>query len=216
MEIMGTRRLGAMRRPVASVSVLAMALTLLAACAPDADTAAPTDSESFWGPLRIDAREAEVYSTLKDLKTAADSVVVGTLGEFSVGRRIQGDAAEDVVTFVTSEVAIERTLAGRDLGSSVPLEFLGPAQPTDAEAMVSQLNAALPSGEVLMFLRDKGGEEAGLFRVVNWSGLWAETERASVDTPMTFEPPSDSTSRFWEEVRGFESLDALIEYISSL
>ncbi len=158
----------------------------------------------------------ENYASLDEMKASSDSVVVGTLGGFSVGRQIRGDAAEDVVTFINASILIDKTVAGRDLGESVSLEFLGPAIPDQAEEMVNQLNSTLPKGEaVLLFLRDKAGKEAGIFRVVNSTGLWAETSRSTLDTPMTFEPPSEE-SPYEDEIQGIDSLDEMIALVTNL
>jgi hypothetical protein len=200
------------KRPLGVLGLLTVAVAMaLTACDSTGGQTASSD-ERFWSNFRTSAREAENFPSLKDMEASADAVVTGRFGPFAVGRTIQGDAAEDVVVFLETDFRIGETLAGTDYGSSVPLEFLGPADPNEADDRVQELNASLPAQRMVVFVRDKGGSEAGLFRVVNSTGLWAATSRSPVDTPLAFEVPQE-TGLYARELARIGSIQELIEYI---
>ncbi len=188
-------------------------LLLAAACSTSQPSIPRSDTE-FWAQLRISGLEAERFDTLADLVASADAVVVGEFASFGLSRTLEGDAAEDVVVYAKADLWISETIAGRSFGESVPLEFLLPVGPAEADGAIDALRAALPGGRLVVFLRDKGGEEAGLFRVVNSTGLWAETARAAVDAPLAEEPPSKS-GIYESELAGVASIEDLIEVVES-
>ena len=208
-------RLRLSRLLAVSVSSVFLLVSLLSGCG----TSGPEGGEQearFWTMLRIDGgEEAEYFDMLAEMKASADSVVVGTFKSFTHSRIIQGDAEEDVVVYGKAELAIAETIAGKSPGESVALEFLLPVLPDEAENAISDLQGSLPSGDLVVFLREKRGErEAGLFRVVNSTGLWAETNRAELDLPLAAQPP-DESGIYSDELKGVDSLAELVEVIQT-
>jgi hypothetical protein len=112
------------------------------------------------------------------MRASADLVVVGHIAEYGISRSIQGDAAEDVVTYSLAEVVVDSVVSGdTSPGSKIPVEFLLTAiTPKAAAVQVEGARAELTNGDsLLLFLRAKRfKEEAGLYRLVNSSGLWQQ------------------------------------------
>jgi hypothetical protein len=171
------------------------------------------DHASFWPSLRVAGDEVERYATLAEMARKADAVVMGTFKSFSPSRTIRGDAPEDVVVYAKGELEIQQNVVGAAPSPTVALEFILP--PGEAHALIGQLNAALPRGPALVFLRAKRGDgEAGLFRVVNSRGLWAPTKRSAVDTPLAEESPM-SSGLYAEERAGVQSVDELAKRLTT-
>ena len=167
---------------------------------------------AFWPSLRVAGDEVESYATLSEMARGADAVVMGTFKSFSPSRTIRGDAPEDVVVYAKGELEIQQNVVGAAPSRTVALEFILP--PGDADSLVGQLNAALPRGPMLVFLRAKRGDgETGLFRVVNSRGLWAKTDRSPVDTPLAEGPPTTS-GLYAEERAGVQSVDELAKRLT--
>jgi hypothetical protein len=208
----------ARRRPgvLAGMATLALA-TLVTACGGGSEqSTARTDTTghaTFWPSLRVSGDEVESYATLSEMARDADAVVMGTFKSFSPSRTIRGDAPEDVVVYAKGELEIQQNVVGAAPSRTVALEFILP--PGDADSLVGQLDSALPRGPMLVFLRAKRGDgEAGLFRVVNSRGLWANTERSPVDTPLAEEPPATS-GLYAEERAGVQSVDELAKRLTA-
>ena len=65
---------------------------------------------------------------------------------------------------------------------------------------------------VLVFLRDKGGAEAGLYRLVNSQGLWTSTARATVDAPLAEDAPGSGPYK--NELAEISTIDELADQLS--
>ena len=175
-----------------------------------------SDPGDFWRTLQVSgAAEVEHYATLGEMASQADAVVLGTFRGFGETREVQGDAQEDVVFYASASLAVSKLLDGKDFGSILPLEFMVPASTADeASRVISDLESDLPTGEVVVFVREKDGAESGHFRAVNSLGLWAETERAELDTPLAEEAP-DEGAVYRDELEGVGSVEELAGLIES-
>lgn len=173
------------------------------------------DFASFWAALRIDADEAEGFTSLEEMHARSDAVIVGRLTSFEVSRVLQGDAAEDRVGYAVSNVEILEQIRGGSLVEPVRLEFLLTSGSPDFEAQVKAAAADVPTERVVLFLRAKrGSAEAGLFRVVNSKGLWAETMRAPIDAPLSVEAPF-ATGLYGTELRDVRTIDDFVALLRS-
>lgn len=171
--------------------------------------AAAVQEDGFWSALRVEGDDVEGFPTLAAMARGADAVVVGRFSSFGVSRTLQGDAAEDVVVYAKATLEIEKTLVGGAPAASVPLEFLLPAGPGEADAAAARLNQELPGGRMVVFLRGKRAPgEAGLYRVVNSRGLFAATARGPVDTPLAEDVPA-ADGLFTAELAAVRSIDDL-------
>jgi hypothetical protein len=219
MEPHELRRSSAARRRWSVPAVMAtLALAaLVTACGGDTEERTArtksADHASFWPSLRVTGDEVESYATLSEMARNADAVVMGTFKSFSPSRTVRGDAPEDVVVYAKGELEVQRNVVGAAPSQTIALEFILP--PGESDALVGQLNAALPRAPMLVFLRAKrGDDEAGLFRVVNSRGLWTATERSAVDTPLAEESPTAS-GLYAKERAGTQSVGELAERLTT-
>lgn len=155
-------------------------------------------SRDAWAPLRVEGSEVEWFESVEDIADAADLVVVGHVSEVAPGRVIDDadDPAAGSVGFVDVTVDVAEVLSGElpGDGESVTVEFFAPA--VEGEDAVDELDELVNSGDLVLFLRDKGKgidgvdplpEERGLWRIVNSHALVAETEEQPVDVPLAEE-----------------------------
>lgn len=197
-------RLRASYRAVGHLLVLVLLLSLAMACSSASSHQSP---EGFWEAFRIEADEVEYYATIGEMGRSADAVAIGKLVGFDKERTVQGDAPEDVITYVVASFEVSQVVAGKLSDAVIPLEFLV----THGSANVD-LESALPEGDLVVFLREKRGSgEGGLYRAVNSLGLWTSSSRAPVDTPLAPESPADSI--FADEVRSLDSLTEFASYV---
>lgn len=156
-------------------------VALTGACSPSASESGEDlvlgDDSLFWETLRVNADEVEGYESMAEMAIEADAVVLGTIESIDGIRTVQGDAAEDVVTYVVASVRVDDTLRGSaEASQPILLEFLLNLPVDRTDAAVDDLRRALPDGDLVLFLRAKrGGEESGRYRLVNSLGLWAQT-----------------------------------------
>lgn len=183
------------RAALAALVVIAMLGIVYGATRPDgpadAQPAGQTGSQTtdVWEPLRvIGALEAERYPSIAAMRDSADAVVAGSFVSFDT-RTFHGDAAEDVIVYLVATLRVDEVLAGSLAQPTVPLEFLVPSVVADDAPVLETLAATLPRSQMVLFLRHKGGAEAGLYRVVNSTGLWAPTKRSGLDTPLAEAAP---------------------------
>lgn len=162
-----------------------------------------------WAPLRVvGPLEAEHYPTIEAMRDSADAVVAGSFVSFGT-RVFQGDAVEDVLVYLVAMVRVDHVLAGSLPQRTVPVEFLVPSVVAQEAPVLASLAETLPRTELVFFLRHKRGDgEAGLYRVVNSTGLWAPTGRSDVDTPLTAAPPTVAGT-YHDELSHVTSLDEL-------
>ena len=134
------------------------------------------DADEFWQAFQIGGDEVEGYPTLQAMAEAADGVVIARLTSLGLSRTVQGDAEQDLVGYAGARVTVERTIAG-SVPDVLTLELLIPTTATTLteqglDTFAARFANELPAESVLLFLRDKGGKEEGLYRVVNSLGLW--------------------------------------------
>jgi hypothetical protein len=204
------------RRSALWTAGLAAAVFLLATACGNAGPAADTqhaDPLGAYSILRVEGDEVEGYDSLKAMAHGADTVAIGRFRSFGISRTFQGDAAQDTVVYGKATLQVTRHVVGASTAVEVPVEFLLPYAPTEATRRAGEFNAALPRGEVLVFLRAKRGTEAGLYRLVNSQGLWTSTRRAALDTPLTEEAPAQS-GQYKNELAGVESINQLADQVT--
>lgn len=143
---------------------------------------------------------AELDLPLTQLAQSADMVVTGEFGE-RIGTRKVADGYE----MAQLELRVNDVLAGGESG-------VAPGDLLIFEGWESMITA-VPTGEVLFFLTEKDSDvdPPGIYRWYTSRGIWASTERASIDTPLT-DPPSES-SLYREEIAKMQNLGELIEYV---
>ncbi|CAN5636907.1 hypothetical protein BH20CHL7_BH20CHL7_10440 [soil metagenome] len=170
----------------------------------------PGRSADFWNIIRLDADEARGFASLEDLGSASDAVVLGRMSSSLTTREVQGDAAEDVVTYVQVPLDVTETFRGR-AHRTVTLEFLLNVPRSRVPAAIDELRSALPRDEIIVFLHEKQGDgEAGLYRATAFAGLIARTARSPVDTPL-LETPPDTESPIGAELSTWTSLERLAD-----
>jgi hypothetical protein len=121
-----------------------------------------------WADTVVDALELEHYATLADMTRGADAVVLGRVASVAAGRAFgeAGSALHYAAVTLTVDEAVAGSLPGEhetQLTLEVPM-FGGPGQ-------LDALGSTLPTAESLFFLRNKGGEEADLYRLVVMRGV---------------------------------------------
>lgn len=169
------------------------------------------DAEAFFSQFATEADEASYFETLEDVSAASDSVVIGQPLRFRLSRTIQGDAAEDVVSYAAMDVEIVTLVAGRSV-DVVPVEFLvNESDPERAIELIEALDEALPDQRLMIFLHEKEGEgEAGLFRLTTSGGLWVDTA-SGVIAPLDV----NARDRFADELESVTSITELAERFAS-
>lgn len=197
-----------LRRPMRPFIAIVLSLTvvLVAAVAvavrPGGDARTPADR--FFDGLRLDGLEPPAFATLGAMAAGSDSVVVGRITAFRLGRVVQGDSAEDTVAYGEATVAVTEQVRGRALDGTVPVEFL--LLGTDVNGLTAELAASLPDGDLLLFLHEKRARgEAGRYRLVHSHGL-ITASGDSVVAALAAEAPS-----FRSELKGVTSVHALAD-----
>lgn len=159
---------------------LALASIVLVASGCSTSSPGSKSDGAFWRALRIDgAEEAYTAGTLGEMAAKSDLIVIGVMNSFELGRIVTGDAAQDVIGYGAATMRVDEVIAGKPPDPLV-VEFLLPttAATLTAEGLRSGANSTgqeMPQGRVLMFLHEKEGPgEAGLFRLVEWRGLWID------------------------------------------
>lgn len=211
-----TSRTFQLPRYALSAVLLAVALLtayLIGANGARGDGAAPAGGNGSYSILQLEGSEVESYDSLTAMNRAADTVVVGRFTSFGVSRIVQGDDSLDRVVYGAATVEVRRHVSGRSLGSTVKVEFLLPYQEQEARRMAGAFNAALPDGDALFFLRDKGGAEAGRYRLISSAGLWTGTSRGALDAPLLAESP-DEHGQFRSEIGKADSVDELADRLA--
>lgn len=189
---------------------------VLAACVSAAvlGSSETQDSEVFWKALRVPgANEFESYRTFDEMTVAADVVVRGQIGSLEISRTIQGDAEEDVVVMASAKVRDVEILAGEVPDNDLAVEFLIPFAPQVAQEVVSAASSA-PSYDAVLFLRDKGGRESGIYRIVSSTGLWV-SENGQTRAPLAEEEGLGPSTRFFDELSNIDSTADLADLIRS-
>lgn len=143
-------------------------------------TSEHTSSYSWaWAPI-TGATEVISADSIAALTRESDVVALGRFTERCEPRRMGGPGG-DGQTYGCLVFEADSALAGDAsvVAEPLPVEFLGDPP-----------HEGLPSSHSIAFLLDKGGEEAGRFRIVNSFGLYSSTPRAVVDQPMREHAPT--------------------------
>ncbi|NOK61382.1 MAG: hypothetical protein GFH27_549305n151 [Chloroflexi bacterium AL-W] len=90
---------------------------------------------------------------------------IGEFIDFAESRKITTDTPEDVVTYAAATLAIKEVIRGDIADAQLPIEFPLTQPANQVEETIANLATQLPSGDMLLFLRHKGGEESGLYRL---------------------------------------------------
>lgn len=188
-------------------------VALLSACAP---APATTDATSFWESLQIYGDEVEGFDSLDQMAASADAVVIGHFVSMELSRYIEGNMAGDLVGLAGITVAVDELLSGA-APNSVLLEFLVPTTRDSltregiAAAVVS-MAAQLPTERMVLFLRNKAGEESAYHRLVNSLGLW--TDAGGVLTA-PLHVPVEGVVPYVDDIAGINTIDGLASRIRS-
>lgn len=138
---------------------------------------------------------------LDELILDADITVVGEFGDI-IGER---PLAEDYV-YVQIELIIREVIAG-DVETGDILTF---------EGWTNEITE-VPQGEMLMFLQEKVSDvdPPGLWIWHTSRGIWTETERGEIDTPIAESPPAENPL-YSDEVSEATSLADVVETMEEI
>jgi hypothetical protein len=174
-----------------------------------------TTNEVFWKSFRVDGMEVEHFESLSDMKKSADLVIEGALIDFRLSREIRTAIGEDSVAYGLATVRVSRVLKGQVKAETVPVEFLMPDSPEALSSRVADLESTLPAGAIVLFLRDKGGRESGLYRTVNSWGLWASGGRGVIAPLVEGSPEADNSRSYVAELAGISDVAGLSQSIAN-
>jgi hypothetical protein len=163
----------------------------------------------LWAAWSSGGDEVEGYRTMRELRDAADQVVMGTIMRLRVGRIYDESAPEAVVAMGILEVRVTRVI--RTTGST-PHNFrltmmLTARSAREAHSMVDALNHSLPRQEMMFFLRalPPDSEQRVAFRLVSYHGLWMDgpggVMAPLIERPGTYPSPEANPRPYGEELR---------------
>lgn len=192
------------RRDVRALAALGLATCILLAGCVSSEEESVAGSYPWDWALLAGATEVFTDDTVDGMAAHSDLVAVGSFTKDCEPRTMGEGPGGDNYTYGCLSFEPTRVLQGADsaIGESFPVEFLGTP---DSES--------LPTGEVLVFLLDKDGDEAGRYRPVNSFGLWTSTTRAAVDQPMQESVP-DSSALSDQNISS-ETWDSFVESIAT-
>lgn len=198
------------------VILLTSMVVTLALTSADPDPKAATSTGSFWQSLQVTGFEVEQYASLEEMAAAADAVVKGKFVDIKLSRTIRtptGD--EDAVNMALAVLRVTQTIRGSTQVGDVPLEFVLPSSSSPLDEQIAALRGSMPRNELVVFLRDKGGKEAGLYRTVNSLGLWSETN-GKVSAPLSADGAHESLAAraVADETATVGSVDGLASLIA--
>ncbi|MEE9391270.1 MAG: hypothetical protein V3W41_02065 [Planctomycetota bacterium] len=151
------------------------------------------DDVTFWSTLQVMGDEVEGYESLTAMAESADLVVSGQFSSFKHSRTILGEY-DDVVVYGMADLKVNEVLRGNSDIESVPVEFLIPYSEELAPAALDALSKSLTRNDVVLFLREKeGDDEVGLYRLVNYTGLWIDDKEGGVRAPLSDDGRGDWT-----------------------
>ena len=153
---------------------------ILTACGqgPSASDNAPVPSDhSVVGALtalRVSGDEVEPYVGFAEMGESADVVAWASMTSVAGVRAVGGGPAEGDTAYLL-QVVVTPERANPQSGP-LTMELMMPsATAKDAAVEADRISLRLPSEPPLLFLRDKGGGETGLYRPVNSRGLWLDS-----------------------------------------
>jgi hypothetical protein len=169
-------------------------------------------SDAFWASLRVNGLEAEYYSDLRGMATAADQVVVARIAGLTMGREVRDYDAEAAgfdregtsVYFAHAVLKVEQGLSTRaaPAGAQLTLQILLPNP-----GVLDDVRNRLPTERAIFFLRDMEGKFRaagfhalandldGVFDLVSTQGLLREFEGV-------VRPPIDAVDPFLLKLDG--------------
>lgn len=164
---------------------------------------------AFWDALRITGSEVPGFDSLAEMVDGSDLVVIGRLANFRQSRQLTF-SSDDIVTYGGVDLLVTEVLHGAPVGDVILLEFLVIERPDRVAAAIEAQDAALPAGDVIVFLHEKRGEgEADIYRPVHSTGMWIATEGGIV-APLR---PPGSTVPFGDELAEVRSLSELANLV---
>lgn len=174
--------------------------------------ASPTEgaverADLFWSAFAVDAEWVEYHPSLAEMAESADLVALASVVGLQI-HEVRGNASDDVFQEGRLTLKLDEVLRGEDAPSTtlalVAAHTLGASDSTT-------LNSLLPLDSVLVLLRRRGNEP-GVYNLVNGYGLWAQTERAEVDCPITPDLV-DGVCLYRDELAAVGSVRALAEQL---
>jgi hypothetical protein len=138
---------------------------------------------------------------LDELVVDAELTVVAEFGEVIGERQLAEDFA-----YVQIELVIREVVAG-DAAAGDVLTF---------EGWTSEVTE-VPTGEMLMFLHEKVSDvdPPGLWVWHTSRGIWAETDRATIDTPIAEDPPVQS-NLYRDDIGGASTLSDVVTIVEEI
>jgi hypothetical protein len=155
-----------------------------------------------WGTLAIQANWVEQYDTLSEMAMKADVVVIAQATGVDGVRSSGGEGLENS-GFAQVRFDVVRSISDWD-ADSVVVEF---DQPNSMKELEEQVAGFPPA---VIFLRNKGLEEEGFYRLVNDQALWTEQPDGGLLPPLYgyhFE------EKYGTELGAMKSLDDLAEHL---
>lgn len=164
---------------------------------------------AFWDALRITGSEVPGFDSLAEMIDGSDLVVIGRLANFRQSRQLTF-SSDDIVTYGGVDLLVTEVLHGAPVGDVILLEFLVIERPDRVAAAIEAQDAALPAGDVIVFLHEKRGKgEADIYRPVHSTGMWIATEGGIV-APLR---PPGSPVPFGDELADVRSLSELANLV---
>jgi len=120
--------------------------------------------------------------------------------------------------YINGTVEVSEVIRGSWIApTTIEVEFVSSA-PDEAtlEADLAALNAGIGGGDTILFLRDKGGDEAGLLRLVNSYGLVTTTSEMPVDVPLGEVPVAEEANGLTEVQDPRSQWATLDEFITDM
>jgi hypothetical protein len=171
-------------------------------------------ASAFWESLRITGMQVEHYDSLSSMTKSADIVASGMFVDFKLSREVQTSTGEDAVAYGVATLQVAKVLAGDAGKKAIAVEFLLPDAPLDLSKRIASMKAVLPAENVVVFLRHKGGGEAGLYRLVNSWGLWTSDNRTLTAPLVAVEAEADTGRTYTTELSKIADLDGLGDLIA--
>lgn len=198
-------RLGARGTAVVAATAtmaLAVGFGLATPGAGDASTEPVHEHGHAWAQFFVSGLEAEHHDSIGEMAESSDTVVAGHFSPQGKVRVFQGDAPEDVVTYVTGALTVTEAVSGpHRAGDKIAVEFMAP--PEAAEGM--------PTSPVVLFLREKSASPQ-VYRPVTLAGVWSDSDSSDVDAPIASSESGETPFKDEVQEEDLDSLTDLVDY----
>lgn len=163
------------------------------------------------------ASEVHHFEELPTMVATSDAVVVATVGEVRPGRQVGDEHSR--IRFREVDLEVEEVLHGQvEAGETLLLEqegwldvtFEGEERTGEVAYQVEGAPWLDPGDRTMLFLTDKGGEEAGRWRLVSSQGdydLTGGESAAGVDEPAAATPASEVPDPLVAQIEGADLAD---------